>query len=246
MQKLYIAVCDDDMTAREMISGSLKGIFAQHGVQVQIENYGSADSLEADMSQKVFDLLLLDIDMPGTDGITFAERLRAQNNTVEIIYISNREDRVFDSLRSMPTGFIRKSRFLQDTSEIVALYLKNREGRTKRPKLVLHTQTGMESVQLDQIVYIEGVGKYQSITLKQQPEPIRVRRSMQEMEEELLPYGFLRVHKGYLVNYRCIRRIEENDLLLTTGQLLPISRRKLGEIKEQYLSLMQNENNMLF
>lgn len=246
MQKLYIAVCDDDMPAREMITGSLKGIFAQHGVQAQIESYGSADSLEEDMSQKVFDLLLLDIDMPGTDGITFAERLRAQHNTVEIIYISNREDRVFDSLRSMPCGFIRKSRFLQDTSEIVALYLKNREVRTKRPKLVLHTQTGMESIQLDQIVYIEGVGKYQNITLKQQTEPIRVRRSMQEMEEELLPYGFLRVHKGYLVNYRCIRRIEENDLLLTTGQLLPISRRKLGEIKEQYLALMQNENNMLF
>lgn len=246
MQKLYIAVCDDDVTARDMIAASLKGIFAQHGVQAQIENYGSADSLQADMSQKMFDLLLLDIDMPGTDGITFAERLRAENNAIEIIYISSREDRVFDSLRSMPCGFIRKSRFLQDTAEIVALYLKKRTSRSKYPRLVLHTQMGMESIQLDQIVYVEGLGKYQNITLKDKDEPVRVRRSMQELEEELVSYGFLRVHKGYLVNYRFVRRIEENDLLLTTGQLLPISRRKLGEIKEQYLTLMQNENNMLF
>lgn len=125
MEKLHIAVCDDDVTAREVISGSLKGVFAQHGVDAVLESYGSADALGADLCSKAFDLLLLDIDMPGTDGITFADHLRAEQNNIEIIYISNREDRVFDSLRSMPCGFIRKSRFLQDTAEIVNLYLKS-------------------------------------------------------------------------------------------------------------------------
>ena len=153
---------------------------------------------------------------------------------------------MFDSLRSMPRGFIRKSRFLQDTAEIVDLYLKNRAEQSRHPKLVLHTQNGMESVQLDQIIYIEGVGKYQDIVVKDSTAPIQVRRSMQELENELTPYGFLRVHKGYLVNYRFIRRIDEADLLLTTGQTLPIARRKLGEIKEHFLTLMQSEDNMLF
>ena len=246
MEKLHIAVCDDDMTARDMIAGSLKGIFAQHGVEADLEVYGSADALGADMSGKVFDLLLLDIDMPGTDGITFADHLRAEHNNIEIIYISNREDRVFDSLRSMPCGFIRKSRFLQDTSEIVDLYLKNRATRSRHPKLVLHTQDGMESFQMDQVIYVEGVGKYQDIVVKGRAEPAQVRRSMQELENELSEYGFLRVHKGYLVNYRYIRRIDEAGLLLTTGQSIPVARRKLGEIKERYLTLMQSENNMLF
>ncbi len=246
MEKLHIAVCDDDITARDMIASSLKGVFAQHGIEAELEVYGSADALGADLSSKVFDLLLLDIDMPGTDGITFAEHLRAEHNNIEIIYISNREDRVFDSLRSMPRGFIRKSRFLQDTAEIVNLYLKNRAEQRRHPKLVLHTQNGMESVQMDQIIYIEGVGKYQDIVVKDNTAPIQVRRSMQELENELTPYGFLRVHKGYLVNYRFIRRIDEADLLLTTSQTLPIARRKLGEIKELFLTLMQSEDNMLF
>lgn len=246
MEKLHIAVCDDDITARDMIAGSLKGVFAQHGVDAELEVYGSADALGADLSSKAFDLLLLDIDMPGTDGITFAEHLRAENNSIEIIYISNREDRVFDSLRSMPCGFIRKSRFLQDTAEIVELYLKKRAAHSRHPRLVLHTQNGMESVQLEQIVYVEGVGKYQNILLRDSAVPLQVRRSMQELESELSSYGFLRVHKGYLVNYRFIRRIDEADLLLTTGQTLPIARRKLGEIKEQFLTLMQREDSMLF
>lgn len=246
MEKLHIAVCDDDVTAREVISGSLKGVFAQHGVDAVLESYGSADALGADLCSKAFDLLLLDIDMPGTDGITFADHLRAEQNNIEIIYISNREDRVFDSLRSMPCGFIRKSRFLQDTAEIVNLYLKKRAARSRHPRLVLHSQNGMESVQLDQLVYVEGVGKYQDLVVKDSIKPIQVRRSMQELENELTSYGFLRVHKGYLVNYRFIRRIDEADILLTTGETLPIARRKLGEIKEQFLTLMQRDNSMLF
>jgi len=245
MEKLHIAVCDDDVTAREVISGSLKRVFAQHGVDAVLESYGSADALGADLCSKAFDLLLLDIDMPGTDGITFADHLRAEQNNIEIIYISNREDRVFDSLRSMPCGFIRKSRFLQDTAEIVNLYLKSVRPAADT-RLVLHSQNGMESVQLDQLVYVEGVGKYQDLVVKDSIKPIQVRRSMQELENELTSYGFLRVHKGYLVNYRFIRRIDEADILLTTGQTLPIARRKLGEIKEQFLTLMQRDNSMLF
>ena len=80
MEKLHIAVCDDDVTAREVISGSLKGVFAQHGVDAVLESYGSADALGADLCSKAFDLLLLDIDMPGTDGITFAT-ICARNRT---------------------------------------------------------------------------------------------------------------------------------------------------------------------
>ena len=141
---------------------------------------------------------------------------------------------------------IRKSRFLQDTAEIVNLYLKKRAARSRHPRLVLHSQNGMESVQLDQLVYVEGVGKYQDLVVKDSIKPIQVRRSMQELENELTSYGFLRVHKGYLVNYRFVRRIDEADILLTTGQTLPIARRKLGEIKEQFLTLMQRDNSMLF
>lgn len=246
MEALRVAVCDDDITARDMIAASLKGILAQHGEDSAVEVYGSADALGADLHSKVFDLLLLDIDMPGTDGITFAEALRAAENSIDIIYISNREDRVFDSLRSSPVGFIRKSRFLQDTSEIMDLYLKKRAARARHPKLLVHTQDGMESLLLEQIMYIEGMGKHQNIVTQGSDQPTQVRRSMQELETELSPRGFLRIHKGYLVNYQFIRRIDESELVLTTGLHLPIARRKLPEIKESFLRLMQEDSGMLF
>lgn len=68
---------------------------------------------------------------------------------------------------------------------------------------------------------------------------------MQDLEEELAPYGFLRIHKGYLVNYRFIRRIGEKDVLLTNDERVLMSRRKEQETKRSYLELMQGEGGVL-
>ena len=68
---------------------------------------------------------------------------------------------------------------------------------------------------------------------------------MQELEEELSGYGLLRIHKGYLLNYRFIRRIGDNEVTLTNGEKLPISRRKYQEIREAYMVLMQNEGGVM-
>ena len=76
-------------------------------------------------------------------------------------------------------------------------------------------------------------------------EPMELHRSMQELEEELTPQGFLRIHKGYLLNYRFIRRIGDNEVTLTSEERLPISRRKYQEIRDAYMELMQNDGGVM-
>ena len=246
MRKTNVAVCDDDQAALGIISSSLKGCFVRRGINVDISLYGSADALEADLSAKAFDLLLLDIDMPGTDGITFANRLRDRKNPIDIIYISNREDKVFESLRSSPCGFIRKSRFLQDMAEIVDAYLASRGTKREMPSLVVQTRDSVASLPLDKIRFIEGNRKSQLVHVEGHPEPYGVRGPMQELEDELVPQGFIRIHKGYLVNYRFIRRIDDTDVVLDNGERVPLSRRKIPEVREQYLMLMQEQGALLF
>ena len=63
--------------------------------------------------------------MPGMDGITFI-KTPGGNSRIQIIFVSNREDKVFDALRTNPGGFIRKSRFLEDVSAVVGQWIKNR------------------------------------------------------------------------------------------------------------------------
>ncbi len=74
---------------------------------------------------------------------------------------------------------------------------------------------------------------------------MELRKQMQQLEEELSAQGFLRIHKGYLVNYRFIRKICDMDVILTTEERLPVSRRRLTEIREGYMELMQSEGALM-
>lgn len=245
-EKLRVAVCDDDQAALGIISSSLKDVFAAHGVDAVTSLFSSAVELAKVMPVRRFDLLLLDIDMPELDGISFARQLREQSDKVDIMYISNREDRVFDSLRVSPVGFIRKSRFLEDMSEVVGSYLTARRDRSRHSVVVLRDRGAVYPVQVARIIYIEGQRKRQLVHIEGQDAPITLTRTMTELEEELSGEGFIRIHKGYLVNYRYIQMIDAGEVVLTNGERLPVSRRKEREAKSRLLELVQANDRMVF
>ncbi len=240
MRLMRVAVCDDDDAALGIVSDSLRGIFAKHGYEAELRLFSNAEDLEKEMSSRRFDLLLLDIDMPGTDGITFARSLREQGDKTDVIFISSREDLVFDSLRVSPMGFIRKSVFLQDMSETVNAYLNARANRDESSSIVLREAGLVRPLRADAISYIEGRRSDQIIHLVEGGK-VSVRGTMRGFEEELAPAGFIRIHQGYLVNYRQIKLLENQEVKLLSGETLPISRRKATSVRAQYVDLVRGD-----
>lgn len=244
MENLYLAVCDDEAGILNVISGAIVSAFRTHGISAHVELFRKTKDLEVRMKEKDFELLFLDIDMPGTDGITFARKIRASNSGMDIIFVSSREDKVFDALRTNPGGFVRKSRFLEDISGVIDLWMKNRR-KDKGVKLVIQTREQTLTIPLDTVLYIEGSDKTQLLHASNLSEPVQLRRSMQELEESLLPNGFLRIHKGYLVNYKFVRRLENTEAVLTNGESIPLSRRRVQEIRSRYMELMQGGGTVI-
>ena len=68
-----------------------------------------------------------------------------------------------------------------------------------------------------------------------------MKMTMEKLEEVTQPYNFIRIHKGYLVNYRCIQRISATAVTLQDGTQLPIGRSKAAEVKSKYLSILGGE-----
>lgn len=238
---MKIAVCDDDVFALNIITDTVRKTLKE---SADIQSFQSAEELEKGMESEQFDLVLLDIDMPGRDGIEEGKYLRKYREDTDIIYVSNREDRVFDSLKVNPFGFIRKKHFSEDLPEILFRYLKSRSEK-QEPRLVIKNKDKVVSLRLRDICYIEGQRKTQKICLMNQGETEEIRYSMQDLEDELEENGFLRVHKGYLVNYRHIRLFQKQDIIMDNGDLIPVSRRKLQEIKDKYIELMQEEGSLV-
>ncbi len=244
MKYIKVAVCDDEENVTEVISSTVKTAFGKRDVSADVETFVSASALLRRMNDLVFDLLFLDIDMPGMDGIAFGEKLRSGNDKTDIIYVSNREDRVFEALKVRPFGFVRKSKFLSDVADVITRYLLSvpaREGHT----VTVQSKSGIVNVRADEIIYFEGSGKFQLMHVDGREHPLAVYRPMEKLESELEPFGFIRIHKGMLVNYRFISRILVGEVELTDGEKLPLSRRKATEIKQRYLELLSGSGSVM-
>lgn len=237
MRNLTIAICDDDKMALTVISGAVRSAFETHGVETEIKQFSSAVKLQEEMGAHSFQLLLLDINMPVLDGIEFGRHLRKQGNKVDIIYVSNCESRVFESFEVHPFGFVRKANFLKDMSEVVDRYIESKQEEKPTQAVDLPTRSsGRIHVPVEDILYFEGNGMYQVLTFRSGKQA-QIASRMDHLEKVLQEHGFLRIHKGYLVNYRYITRLDKMEATLTDGKCLPISRRKIKQTHEQYLRL---------
>ena len=234
MEPIRIAVCDDDDAFRAVMRLAVEEAFSP----CSVSEARDAASLSVLISQARFDLIFLDIDMPEIDGITLGERLREDGVGADIIYVSNMEDRVYDIFRVHPWSFIRKSRFSRELSAAAEEYLSARE--KKGDTLTVQTTEG-DSITLDPsgILYVEAAGKNQKLFLADETAPLLIRASLRELEAKLEPAGFIRIHKGFVVNYRYIRRITSRSVLLDSGGDLPIGRDRLNPAREKYLALMK-------
>lgn len=245
MIRWNVAICDDEKSALGILSGALINAFRSYDVDAVVETFSRPADLLKRMKTCTFDLLFLDIEMPGMSGLALTERLRKDGKLLDIIFISNREDLIFDALRFNPKGFIRKSRFLNDVDGVLKTYFTYRKEENCSRSLIVEDREQVLYIALDTLIYIESIGKKQLAHIVGWDHPMELHKQMQQLEAELSPQGFLRIHKGYLVNYRFIRKICDMDVILTTEERLPVSRRRLTEIRESYMELMQSEGALM-
>ena len=233
-----IALCDDDKSAIPVISGAARSAFEARGFQVKLDTFTAGKDLLDSLDGTTYDLILLDIDMPGLDGIEVGKRVKAFDHAVPVVFVSECEERVFESFSVQPLGFVRKSNFLNDIAAVVEMYEKYRDMTQSAEHVEFAARTSLVSLKISQIRYMEGSRNYQMVYLIDQDEPIEIKMTMERLEEKMNPYGFIRIHKGYLVNYRFIRRIDTSQVILMDGTELPIGRSKVQEVRSQYLSLL--------
>ena len=224
--------------ALSALSKQISASFDRLDVEISIKAFCGVESLLNGKGYDSFDVFFLDIDMPGTDGLDFGSFLRANGSGADIVFISNREERVYESLKIAPLRFIRKSKFYEEIDE-AARALKARLEQRGEKNLICVAHGQVCSFVIDEITYVECFGKTQSIVTDTQSRTIRA--TMGWLEEKLRGHGFINPHKGYLVNYRCIDSIEKDGVILQNGKKIPISKYKLAESKKTFMRLVSTE-----
>ena len=245
MGKISFALVDDDKGSIDIIAAALVETFKKHSIVPSYRKYITASSFLADYDEFPADILFCDIEMPQMDGIELCKRI-PENKKPVIIFISNREDKVFDSLSVHPFGFIRKKNFLKDISDVISNYLSTISKRNK-DSIVLKTLNEKNVVlEIDKIMYVESSRKHQYIHLSDEKEPLVTTLSLATLFDELQDHGFIQRHKAVIVNYIYIYAILTDTIKLKNGEEVFLSRRKAKEVKLKHLELLQNSGKILF
>lgn len=242
---LKIAILDDNKTALMISTSAVEAFLKEKNAEYQLFSFSNPLNFLASAKEEKFDLSFLDIDMPEMNGLEVANQLSEIAKNGQIIFLSQREDLVFECLKFHPFGFIRKSKLIDDFSLMMNQYYQTiASAENDDTKIDFIDKTKTVSFKIKEIVYIEGDRNYQKVVLKDKSSQ-NVRVQMGSLEEKLRKHGFIRIHKGYLVNYLYIRSIGTDEVLLTTGSALPMSKKRKDEIMKQYLEISRNNTSVV-
>ena len=227
---LRIAICDDE---QEMVSSHQKVVeecLRQCDEIGEITTYTVSDNLLYDVSQDQFyyDLILLDIEMPGCTGMELAGKLKPYLPNVKIIFITSHIEYAIDAFelsvfRDVPKQERDKRLPLAVSDAIRLLSLEGGKVYT------IQTNSRLEKLPYKEIMYIQREGKNAEIF--SESGSTKVRKSLQQVYDELAAEEFIFTDRGCIVNILHVMQVKDGEAVMKNGELLPISRSHLQDVK---------------
>ena len=213
---IRIAICDDENRILEDLSRMVLELIPDADVSA----FGEGRALIDGADKAGYDVALLDIDMPDLNGLEVALSFQAADRKPLIIFVTSHDELVYDSLQLHPFGFVRKSYLDKELKKVLEDAVEEVSSRDKH--FFFHTASGDIKLQLDDILYFESEGNY--IKIKTGSDEFRFRETMQALEMSLKSDGFIRVHKGFLVNQEAVKIINSDKLVLNDNTEIPFGR----------------------
>lgn len=211
-----IAICDDENRILEDLSQMVLELIPDADVSA----FGEGRALIDSADKAGYDVALLDIDMPDLNGLEVALSFQAADRKPLIIFVTSHDELVYDSLQLHPFGFVRKSYLDKELKKVLEDAVEEVSSRDKH--FFFHTASGDIKLQMDDILYFESEGNY--IKIKTGSDEFRFRETMQALEISLKSDGFIRVHKGFLVNQEAVKIINSDKLVLNDNTEIPFGR----------------------
>jgi len=241
---IYIAICDDSCSDAEKIEAALLKLQPLYEEKLTTSIYYSgAHFSEAIKDGCVFDIILMDIEMTGMDGIAVGELLRAddQNDMVLLIYISSHEHYYRQLLDIQPYGFLEKpivrDIFREKLNKAISKVIRRRQDG-KRQVLPILQNSREILIPYQRILYLES--KVRQILLYTTEESLTYYGKLYEEEQKLDPLRFVRTHQSYIVNLQQVRVISRVSLRLSNQTEIPISNSRKEKVKKSYMEYRRN------
>lgn len=224
---MRIAICDDEKILFEELNVLLNEYSSLKKEPIFITYFDSGNKLLSDNGK--FDMIFMDYQMGGMDGLETSRRLRAKKSDSAIVFLTAFPEIVFQSFEVNTFRFLLKPINKEDLYRTIDDYLRSVQ---TDGFFILNTNDGTWKIKLSEIVYVESKNKHTVIrTVDDQHECCRYIREI----EKLLPKDrFIRSHRSCIVSFLHIRNHDNKVVYFDNNERASISRRYLTDFKKAF------------
>ena len=234
-----VAIVDDSNIDAEYVQSILESWAQDRRAGVQAQRFASAENFLFHYAEdKEWDILLLDIELGAMDGISLAKRIRQDNETVQIVFVTGFGDYISEGYEVSALHYLMKP-VKQD--KLFAVLDRAVAAIQKTERVVLLPVDGeMLRLPVGQIEYVEAFSHAVAVTTE--ADTIQVKMPISEIEK-LLGEGFVRCHRSYLVGLKHIARLSKTEAILDNRKTLPLSRSAAAFVHKAFISYYTGEKD---
>ncbi|MEG0295183.1 MAG: LytTR family DNA-binding domain-containing protein [Clostridium sp.] len=225
---IRIAICDDH---KNIIEDIQKSIESYKGINHEIATFNCGEDLLEGGNR--YDLIFLDVDMTGINGIETARKIREYDKTVKIIYVTSYTDYLNMAFSVHAFGYLNKpvkEEQIHGQLKEVLSYLA--EEKVEEEVLEFITSEGVVRLKSSDICFFEYINR--KVKLKTLDKSYIIKEKITTIANDMSKYGFFMPHKSFTVNLLHVKSIKGYDIFMMDGSMIPLSQKKSTEFRDEF------------
>ncbi len=228
---MVIGICDDEQCWRDKEVQMCNELKKHIDIQIEYEVFTFGEEILN--CNKQIDILLLDVEMPGINGIEVKEKISNLSNIKNILFVSWNKDAVYDSFGDKTRGYLSKpiddKKFIQEMNKIIDRLQKESD----EDIIEIFPENRSILLNTKDIMYISGDGNYIKIVTVNNA--YTETKNLKYWEEIFYDKHIRRVHKSYLINFRYIEEFKSTHIKINNvTEFFPVGRKYYATRREEY------------
>lgn len=218
-----VAICDNEEVFITKLAYYIEKYSMDHNVKINIKTYTDGNQLVQDIRSIKYDMILLDICMPNIDGFEIADKVRKMDQEVSIVFVTSyytigngMKGYMFNTLEMI------KKPVTYDKLKALMHKIYSHHAECNKERIIIKNKDGIFTVNKEDIVYLKTHKK--DVLIYTMSEKIMSYKKIRDFEKSLKTPKFFRCHNSYIVNSEFIHSIKENNIILITQDIIPMSK----------------------
>lgn len=230
---LLIAICDDEKSLRNDLRKLLEPELDLCGIDFKIDEFDCGEKLISALDTATFDILFLDIEMKGLNGIETAKELRKKTSITQIIFVTSYPDFVFQGYEVQALHYILKPYEQKKIVSVLHTAIELLEQNIEK-HFVIEQKNGTIRIPVNKIYYFYSEKRF--VNAVTESGTYSFYDKLSEITDQLPEY-FIRIHNRYLVSLNYMEALH-GDSIICHGEELPVSRSYKQELSIAFAKYM--------